>query len=119
MTDTEYNTGKARWIYGTPIHVSSGMLRRLLGPCPRCGAVTSEYGCGFNCHEDYCPNNASNFTCRTVDDWPEWWDTDILVALDGNSWCATKKGFVNLQESPAGFGNTPNEAVTDLLGQSQ
>ena len=33
---------------------------------------------------------------------------------DGNAWCATRKDFVNLQESPAGFGTTALEAFTAL-----
>jgi hypothetical protein len=32
------------------------------------------------------------------------------VFKDGDQWCAVYSGFVNLQESPAGFGNTPEEA---------
>ncbi len=35
--------------------------------------------------------------------------------LDGNAWCATLDGFVNLQESVAGFGDTPRAAVANLL----
>lgn len=34
--------------------------------------------------------------------------------MDGNAWCATKNDFVNLQESPAGFGATALEALTEL-----
>lgn len=34
--------------------------------------------------------------------------------MDGNAWCATKNDFVNLQESPAGFGKVAREALTDL-----
>jgi hypothetical protein len=45
---------------------------------------------------------------------PDWWNTDIDVKLDGDAWCATGAGFVNLQESPAGFGATPREAVKAL-----
>ncbi len=37
--------------------------------------------------------------------------------MDGNSWCVTRQDFVNLQESPVGFGLTPNEAVNDLLSR--
>jgi hypothetical protein len=38
----------------------------------------------------------------------------ITLALDGNMWCATGPGFENLQESPAGFGETKLEAMADL-----
>lgn len=33
---------------------------------------------------------------------------------DGNAWCAVRAGFVNLQESDAGFGDTPEAAIADL-----
>ena len=36
------------------------------------------------------------------------------VYPDGDMWCATKNDFVNLQESPAGFGETIREALTAL-----
>lgn len=36
------------------------------------------------------------------------------LEMDGNQWCATGKNFVNLQESPAGFGDTALEALADL-----
>ena len=41
----------------------------------------------------------------------------IHVQRDGASWCATLPGFINLQESPAGFGDTPEEAIADLKAQ--
>ena len=34
--------------------------------------------------------------------------------MDGNAWCATKGDFENLQESPAGFGDSALEALTRL-----
>jgi hypothetical protein len=34
--------------------------------------------------------------------------------MDGNAWCATRKDFENLQESPAGFGDTAREALAEL-----
>lgn len=37
------------------------------------------------------------------------------VRLDGNQWCATMPGFINLQESNAGFGDTPAKAIADLI----
>lgn len=40
------------------------------------------------------------------------------VRLDGNKWCATNPDFINLQESPAGFGDTPEEAIADLAKES-
>lgn len=34
--------------------------------------------------------------------------------MDGNAWCATKNDFEDLQASPAGFGETAREALTEL-----
>jgi hypothetical protein len=33
---------------------------------------------------------------------------------DGDQWCATREDFVDLQESPAGFGSTALEALAGL-----
>ena len=44
----------------------------------------------------------------------DWWNDDIRIMLDGNAWCAHRKDFINLQESSAGFGDTPKDAVADL-----
>lgn len=38
----------------------------------------------------------------------------ISICRDGNMWCATGPGFTNLQESPAGFGETKLEAMAEL-----
>lgn len=38
----------------------------------------------------------------------------VLLSRDGNQWCATEKDFINLQESPAGFGDTPEDAIASL-----
>lgn len=37
------------------------------------------------------------------------------VFRDGSAWCATNPDFINLQESPAGFGDTPDNAIADLI----
>ena len=39
---------------------------------------------------------------------------DVRLRRDGSAWCATKRDFVNLQESPCGFGDTPLEAIEGL-----
>jgi hypothetical protein len=38
----------------------------------------------------------------------------VHLFMDGNAWCATKSDFENLQESPAGFGDTAREALSAL-----
>lgn len=37
------------------------------------------------------------------------------IYLDGASWCAVFSDFVNLQESNAGFGDTPLAALGELI----
>lgn len=37
--------------------------------------------------------------------------------LDGNQWCATEPGFIDLQQSLAGFGDTQWLAAVDLFRQ--
>ena len=41
------------------------------------------------------------------------------VFRDGAAWCATASGFVNLQESPAGFGESPVVALGELIVAEQ
>lgn len=38
----------------------------------------------------------------------------ITLIMDGNAWCAHRSDFINLQESPAGFGETCLEALAKL-----
>lgn len=38
----------------------------------------------------------------------------IQFSMDGNMWCAVAPSFVNLQESPAGFGQMIHDAILDL-----
>jgi len=42
----------------------------------------------------------------------------IKTFLDGTDWCATFEDFKNLEESPAGFGKTPEEAIEELLRET-
>lgn len=46
-------------------------------------------------------------------------ESGIQVKKDGNQWCATQADFINLQESPAGFGDSPKEAIEALLLEVQ
>lgn len=41
--------------------------------------------------------------------------SNINTFIDGDSWCAVFDDFINLQESIAGFGNTPEDAIESLL----
>ncbi|KKL19505.1 hypothetical protein LCGC14_2464790 [marine sediment metagenome] len=38
----------------------------------------------------------------------------VRTFMDGNKWCAVKPDFVDLMESPAGFGDTREEAIKEL-----
>jgi hypothetical protein len=37
------------------------------------------------------------------------------IFMDGTAWCATANGFINLQESIAGFGGSPSTALDALI----
>jgi hypothetical protein len=41
----------------------------------------------------------------------------LRVQRDGNQWCATRGDFDNLQESPAGFGATVLDALSELANE--
>lgn len=38
----------------------------------------------------------------------------VEIEQDGNAWCAHKTDFINLQESPAGFGDNKLSAMAEL-----
>jgi len=111
-----YKTGKDTWEHNQKLP-GSDEWHRYLGPCPHCGARTFDYGGGWRCVRFYnCFNSVSNHM-PSVGPRPSWWDGDTNVFMDGDAWCATKDGFINLQESKAGFGKTPKEAVAQLEQQ--
>ena len=43
----------------------------------------------------------------------------VKYAIDGNQVCAVFDDFSNLQESPAGFGDSLKEAFLDLMRQPE
>lgn len=59
-----------------------------------------ELAAKWGCHDA----DADNYAARV----------GVTISLDGNMWCATGPGFVNVQESPAGFGDTKLEAMAEL-----
>lgn len=63
---------------------------------PRVSSLATRWGCSNDDAEVY----ADRVGCR--------------LFKDGAAWCATRADFVNLQESPAGFGDTALEAMTQL-----
>ena len=40
---------------------------------------------------------------------------NIIIKKDGDCWCAHDVSFVDLQVSPAGFGDTPERALSEYL----
>lgn len=40
---------------------------------------------------------------------------DLILRRDGNAWMVAASDFINLQESIAGFGETPTDAHADYL----
>jgi hypothetical protein len=69
---------------------------------------------------------ASGASKQRVSDLAEKWKCDdndaatyadrvgCLLSKDGNAWCASRKDFVNIQESPVGFGETCLDAMAAL-----
>lgn len=55
---------------------------------------------GWNCNDEDADNMAAHF--------------GLVFGRDGNMWFAHRQDFVNLQESPAGFGATKLEAAAEL-----
>lgn len=42
-------------------------------------------------------------------------ENDVSYFRDGDMWCATRPGFINIQESPCGFGDDKEAALKELL----
>jgi hypothetical protein len=107
-----FSTGKDRWDYNSKM-MGHKEWHIYLGPCPACGSRTFDYGGGWRCLAMYCGRNASN-PAPNVGPRPDWWEENIQVFKDGDAWCAVYDDFINLQESVAGFGNNPDDAVNNL-----
>lgn len=114
--NVQYNPfGEGSWTYGEKFYRSTlpHDYAHYLGPCPNCGTVCFDYGGGWRCMAMYCSKNASN-PAPSVGPPPDWWNTNIRVMKDGNAWCAHYSDFIDLQESKAAFGSTPQEAVDNF-----
>lgn len=106
-----YNTGADSWEHGQK--QNNGSRHIYLGPCPQCGGRTFDYGGNWRCCSYNCECSAGNPT-PSMGPRPSWWNTGVQVFKDGSEWCAVESDFVNLQESCAGFGKTPRDAVRAL-----
>lgn len=60
----------------------------------------NELAAKWNCGNDDAQEYAKRVQC--------------LLSMDGDQWCATRADFVNIQESPCGFGKTALRAMADL-----
>lgn len=113
MDNTIYSTGTDKWQHGEKLN-GHNEWHRHLGPCPNCGSRTFDYGGGWRCVTRYCFNSANN-SIGNLGPSPKWWNTGVQVFKDGDQWCAVNADFINLQESNAGFGAVPQDAVDNLL----
>lgn len=85
--------------------------------CPACGSMVYPYGRTWMCAAAYCCHTETGICGRMPDgngpDLP-WWSDGTKVYKDGDAWCATHEDFANLQESLAGFGRSPEDAIAAL-----
>lgn len=83
-----------------------------------CGSETMEPNNSF--HGWLSIHGVSNYQSHRHDA-PEAPKTgkEYRLRMDGDAWCATADNFVNLQESDAGFGSTPVEALQNLLNSEK
>ena len=116
VENKNYDTGISKWTHGQKIG-GYKEWHRFLGPCPDCGLQTFDYGGGWRCVGDYCMRSVSN-SSPSVGKAPEWWETNVNVKKDGTMWHAFFDDYKNPMESVEGFGKTPNEAVAELIKES-
>ena len=43
----------------------------------------------------------------------------VIVKRDGNEWCAHRPNFIDMMESPVGFGASADEAICDFLADEE
>lgn len=94
------------WMMGSPAGRCDALA---YGNRPRCAIYRNAYsGREFRAdgrYDGYVPGLAC----------PAHGGPDIRTFMDGNAWCAVLPTFVNIQESLAGFGDTPEQAIEALL----
>lgn len=91
----------------------------LKGPCPKCGKNTAQKLVRLPASRT-APEGE---TPTQTDPYPFWEVVDegeqVKFDMDGTKWCAHRASFVNLQESLAGFGDTPMMALVELIKQEE
>ncbi len=68
-------------------------------------------------HKDRVFDLATKWGCSNDDAYNYANYLDFILEMDGNDFCAKPSWFNNLLESPAGFGPTALEAISDLCKQ--
>lgn len=111
-----YNTYIDSWKHGQKYFYTTAhrCQKQWYGPCPECGSRTTDYGGAIICISDYCRHSSNKAVVYGIHPEPKWWNSNINVQKDGDSWCAFYDGFINLQESEAAFGDSPKSAVEAL-----
>jgi len=66
--------------------------------------IVEEFDQGQQRYEGYVPFLAC----------PSHGGPSVRTFMDGNQWCAVHPDFIDLQNSPAGFGDTRDAAITAL-----
>ncbi|MFI3184620.1 MAG: hypothetical protein QX198_01415 [Methylococcaceae bacterium] len=87
-------------------------------PTDRAGAwriLVESMACGVN--KDRVIELAGKWGCDDSDARKYAQYVGVTLQIDGDMWCATSKDFVDLQQSPAGFGVTPLEAMSVLCNE--
>ena len=116
-----YDTYIDSWEHGQIYYNGPGYQKTWYGPCPECGSRTTNYGGSIVCVDWYCKHTTNRQCINPINPQPSWWNSEMNVQKDGDQWCAFKDGFINLQESEAGFGNSPSLAIADyhkFMGES-
>jgi len=107
-----------RELGGTAADIRESDFARMLwpvDPSDRAGAwriLIEALACGVN--KLRVEELAKKWGCTDVD--AEVYAKHIGAKLekDGDSWCATRSDFTNMQESPAGYGDTALDALSEL-----
>jgi len=83
--------------------------------CPVNDNLAPGFVSGAICGWGWARTYIGRLLSKYPDEWPHAIPAEaICLYKDGNAWCAVFGNFINLQESPAGFGDTTEEAIANL-----
>ena len=103
---------------GTEADIRESSFSRALwpvDPSDRAGGWTilvEALAAGAN--EQFVMDRAEQWNCDDEDARIYAERVGCILSRDGNAWCATRKDFVDLAQSPAGFGDTCLKAMAEL-----